>query len=179
MLRCIPDDPRLIAGEVHCQRGVASLQETGVGHEVGGADDRHGAAVIAVADDGAVVAPRDRHVAGGFEGVAPIELYVPGPGSLPQVAVRRAAEAARRSAANRGRERLPGARHRFDDKPIAGDCRQPMEDVVVDEVDRLHRHHQCVRSSSAFDRSDVVGDYHVDAVVAQQRHQCVRAIGRG
>ena len=42
-------------------------------------------------------------------------------------------------------------------------------------MDRLHREHQCVRASSAFDRGDVVGDDHLDAMVTQQRDQCVGA----
>ena len=46
-LRRVPDDPGLRSGEVHRQRGVALLQQAGVGHEVRGADDRHGAAVVA------------------------------------------------------------------------------------------------------------------------------------
>ena len=57
-LRGVPDHPRMRAGEVHRQGGVALLQQAGVGHEVGGADDRHGSPVVGVADQRAVVAAR-------------------------------------------------------------------------------------------------------------------------
>ena len=41
MLRCVPHQTGMLAGQVHRQRGVAGPQETSVGHELGAADHCH------------------------------------------------------------------------------------------------------------------------------------------
>ena len=133
--------PAAASGEVHRERGVALLQQAGVGHEVGGADDRHGAAVVACSG------PARRR-----SSASPARRLLPRRCRSHRIAPRPARVASRRSqsgseppklpsAARRisRRQRLPGPRHRLHEQPVAGKRRQPAQHVVVDEVERLHR----------------------------------------
>ena len=178
VLRCVPDHPRLCACQVHRQRGIALLQQACVGHEVGAADNRDGAARIGVSDHRALVALRHRHVAGFLEGVARAELHIARALGFPQIAIRSAARRAARRSTHLRREDLPGPRNGLHHETVAGHRGQPPQHVVVDEVTRLHGQHKRVGPRRAFHRGDVVGDDHVDPVVAKQGDDGVSALGR-
>ena len=125
----------MCSGQVHRQRGIALLEQACVGHEVGAADDRDGAAGVGVSDHRALVALRHRHVARCFEGVAGAELHVArrarppadrNPEGRPACPPRIAAPAAQGS--------LWSAISARRIKTVAGHRSQPPQYVVVDEV---------------------------------------------
>ena len=99
----------------------------------------------------------------------------------PRAAPSPARVASRRSQSG-GPPKLPAASRRISGASISrvrdagsissrspGTAGKPPEHVLADEVERLHRQHQSVRTGRTFHGGDVVGDDHLDAMVTQQR----------
>ena len=148
------------------------FEQTGVGHEVGGADDRHLTVVVGVADKGAAVAACHGHVACCLVAIAKAELHLARAFRLPQVAIRLGVtESGRTAKADLRRKLFTGPRHRRHQQSVAGKRGQPAQHVVVEQIERLRDDEQGVGPCRFFHRGDVAGRDDVHAVLAQDRDQ--------
>ena len=178
LLRCVPDHSWIDAGKVHGEGGIAGRQESAVRHEFAAADDCDGAPVIGVADQCAVVTAGDRKILCRLVRVARTERDLAGSLGLPQVAARLGtAEWHRPGDSDVRRQRFTRTRPRRHQEAVAGQVGEAPQHVFVEQLQRLQHGDECAWPRSTFGGGDIRCLDDVDALLAQQSNQCVRALG--